>query len=116
MVMPVEHLTSCMKGRLVRKPSDKSHCYDDHDIPIHPKRDDEESARLVTFPLRLVQTEDEGGQPFGKARPYDVAEYIAEMLQSLESLAQQNRLDILGLMIAMAREQANDDVRETKPR
>jgi hypothetical protein len=42
-------------------------------------------------------------------RPYDVADYIAEMLQTLEQLARQNRLETLGIMIGMAREQAEDD-------
>ena len=39
----------------------------------------------------------------------DVATYLADMLGSLEVVAQRSHLDVLSMMIAMAREQAGDD-------
>ncbi len=97
---------------MVRKPNDRPNFYDSDDGREQEKSKEQETASLLSFPLRLVPSEDDNATPINTARPYDVAEYIAEMLQPLESLAQQNRLDVLGLMIAMAREQANDDIRE----
>lgn len=41
--------------------------------------------------------------------PAEVAHYIADMLESLEKLSHDNHLSILGLMLAMARDQADDD-------
>lgn len=46
--------------------------------------------------------------------PAEVANYIAEMLESLEKLSQDNHLSILALMLAMARDQADDDAGELR--
>ena len=43
------------------------------------------------------------------AQMEDTASYIADLLTSLENLAQRNSLTVLSLMIAMAREQASED-------
>lgn len=48
-------------------------------------------------------------QPSDVHTPADVAQYIATMLESLQSLADRNSLSILSLMLAMAMEQAKDD-------
>lgn len=39
----------------------------------------------------------------------EVAHYVSDMLESLENLAQRHNLSVLGLMLAMARDQADDD-------
>lgn len=39
----------------------------------------------------------------------EVALYIADMLESLEKLSIDNNLSVLGLMLAMAKDQADDD-------
>jgi hypothetical protein len=96
---------------LVRNPNDRPNIYDSDDGREQEKNEEQETANLLSFPLRLVRTEDDTTTPDSTARSHDVAEYIAEMLQPLETLAQQNRPYVLGLMIAMAREQANDDIR-----
>jgi len=96
----------------VRKPNDMSDVYDKKDTDKPIKNDDRATANLLAFPLRLASFNNGDVDPDTRARPHDVAEYIAEMLQSLENLALKNRLDVLGLMIAMAREQANDDIRD----
>lgn len=97
---------------MVRDPNDKPNIYDSDDGHEQENNEEQGTASLLSFPLRLVRAEDDTATTGSTARSHDVAEYIAEMLQPLESLAQQNRLDVLGLMIAMAREQANDDIRE----
>ena len=94
----------------MRKPNDKSRTYDDDAMEKHEQGEDQTRANLLAFPCARVTLQDDGGASHSKVHPYDVAEYIAEMLYSLENLAQQSRLDVLGLMIAMAREQANDDI------
>lgn len=43
------------------------------------------------------------------ASPNETAHYVADMLESLEKLANRNELNVLGLMLAMARDQADDD-------
>ncbi len=96
----------------MRKPTDMSQFYDDQDTDGAAQSQDKETNNLLTFPLRLASSDDDDYQSNAKASAYDIAEYIAEMLEPLENLALQNRLEVLGLMIAMAREQANDDVRE----
>lgn len=96
----------------MRKPNDMSDVYDKKDTDKPVKNDDRATANLLAFPLRLASSHSDDVDLDTKARPRDVAEYIAEMLQSLENLALKNRLDVLGLMIAMAREQANDDIRD----
>ncbi|MBO6698090.1 MAG: hypothetical protein JJ908_04745 [Rhizobiales bacterium] len=96
----------------MRNPNDRPNIYDSDDGRDQEKNEEQETTSLLSFPLRLVRTEDDTATMDNTAKSHDVAEYIAEMLQPLESLAQQNRLDVLGLMIAMAREQANDDIRE----
>ena len=76
-----------------------------------------EAAHLVLASGRLANQADrtaESGISFAPPNQQAIAEYLADMLASLETLAQRNRLDVLGLMIAMAREQAGDDARRKR--
>jgi hypothetical protein len=96
----------------VRKPNDMAHIHDKKHNERLKQNVDDASAKLLAFPLHLAASKEDEDNRQTAASASDVAEYITEMLESLESLALRNRLEVLGLMIAMAREQANDDSRE----
>lgn len=76
---------------------------------------------LHSLATTSLQDEVRGGQradvasivPTGSAKSLvsskQVAFYIADMLESLEKLSVDNNLSVLGLMLAMAKDQADDD-------
>lgn len=49
------------------------------------------------------------GRTTSSVSPNETALYVSDMLGSLENLATSNKLSVLALMLAMARDQADDD-------
>lgn len=84
-------------------------------------RDGEQGANGLALvqntPNRLIQSpavdgdQNETQQSFESVQPCpsDVADYLKETIASLETMARRHKLEVLSLMLAMAREQAEDD-------
>lgn len=80
-----------------------------------------DKGALSSSTIRSVQDDAHGPQHLDTASlafagitsasisPGEAACYVADMLESLENLAKRYDISVLGLMLAMARDQADDD-------
>lgn len=71
---------------------------------LHSVQGDPDS-RLLLDTTSLAFT----GITTASVSPCEAACYVADMLESLENLAKRYDLNVLSLMLAMARDQADDD-------
>ncbi len=96
-------------GFRVGKPSDQANNLNDHNAAGTAVLAGE-TDRLVPFP-KVDDDKSEQQRPCEsvQACPSDMADYLAEILTSLETMAQQHKLEVLSLMLTMAREQAEQD-------
>ena len=96
-------------GFRVGKPSDQANQLNDQnaaDTAVLTSGTD----RLVPFPKENSdKSEQQKPSESAQACPSDMADYLAEILTSLEAMAQQHRLEVLRVMLTMAREQAEED-------
>lgn len=77
--------------------------------------EDKPSAELVQFLQLKDLSRSENEKASEQSADEEAASYIADLLTSLEYLAQKNDLSVLSYMIAMAREQATEDAGLARP-